>query len=95
MGRVYDEQGPRVRPWYAETGALIGARYMEAGDPETAETWYRRVLGYAPFHPAATEGLAELLAEGRDRAGAQRLCAEYIGRAGPNAVCERILAGAG
>ena len=91
MGRVYDTQAPRVRPWYAETGALIGRRHAEVGHAEAAETWYRRVLSYAPLEPAATVGLARLLAEGGDTAGARRLCREFIERTGPSPDCAAIV----
>lgn len=90
MGRVYDTQASRVRPWYAETGALIGRRHAEAGHVQAAETWFRQVLSYAPLHPAATVGLAGLLAEAGDAGGARRLCREFIERTGPSPECVAI-----
>lgn len=82
MTRVYDGQTARVRPWYAELGVLIGDRHEAAGDRRDAETWYRRVLSYAPFHPTATAHLASLLRNAGDAAGAAKLCGDLQARVG-------------
>ena len=85
MGRVYDKQSVRVRPWYAELGVLIGDRHRDQGAPVEAETWYRRVLSYAPLHKGATEHLAALLRARGDAVAAAALCTNLKERAG--AVC--------
>jgi DNA-binding winged helix-turn-helix (wHTH) protein/Tfp pilus assembly protein PilF len=82
MTRVYDKQAARVRPWYAELGVLIADRHKDAGDLAEAESWYRRVLVYAPLHRTATEQLAVLLRMRGDIAGADSLCANFKQRAG-------------
>ncbi|WP_339929826.1 tetratricopeptide repeat protein [uncultured Brevundimonas sp.] len=91
MSRVHETQAPRVRPWQSETGILIARRYEEAGRPDAAETWYRRVLAATPFHPAGTSGLAALLDRQGDRSGARELCRTYVERIGPNPGCASIL----
>lgn len=74
MTRVYDREAARVRPWYAELGVLVADRHRGQGDSAGAESWYRRVLVYAPLHPIATSHLAALLRhEGRGSA-ASELC---------------------
>jgi transcriptional activator of cad operon len=87
MTRVYDGQTARVRPWYAELGVLIGDRHRIAGDLRDAEVWYRRVLGYAPFHAAATARLAALLREAGDATGAAKLCSDLSQRIGSAPEC--------
>jgi DNA-binding winged helix-turn-helix (wHTH) protein/Flp pilus assembly protein TadD len=87
MARVYDAQAVRVRPWHARLGVLIADRHAAAGRPDRAETWYRRVLADAPLDPNATAGLARLLAARGDRAAADKLCADLIAWAGPQAGC--------
>jgi DNA-binding winged helix-turn-helix (wHTH) protein/Flp pilus assembly protein TadD len=74
MTRVYDLQAARIRPWYGELGVLIGDRYRDRGEPVKAEPWYRRVLVYAPLHPAATSHLAALLRTQGDATAAESLC---------------------
>jgi tetratricopeptide (TPR) repeat protein len=82
MTRVYDKQAARVRPWYAELGVLIGDRHKEAGASAEAESWYRRVLAYAPLHRPATEHLAVLLRSESDDASADKLCTSLKDRTG-------------
>jgi len=87
MTRVSSTQAPRVRPWRADTGVLIADRHAASGRAAQAEQWYRQVLAYAPLHPGATAGLARLLAESGDAAGAHRLCRELVERTGPQPAC--------
>ncbi len=87
MGRVYDAQSARVRPWQAELGVNIARRHAAAGRAPEAERWFRRVLAAYPFHPAATAGLAAVLTEGGDRNEARRLCRELVERTGPSEAC--------
>lgn len=82
MARVYDKQATRVRPWHGELGVLIGDRKKQAGAIGEAETWYRRVLVYAPLHRIATERLATLLRTQGDIASATQLCANLQQRTG-------------
>lgn len=82
MGRLYDKESVRIRPWYAELGVLIADRHREGGAAADAETWYRRVLTYAPLHKAATEHLAALLRAQGQAAAATALCANLQQRAG-------------
>ena len=82
MTRVYDKQAARIRPWYAELGVVIADRHKTAGALSEAETWYRRVLVYAPLHRTATEHLASLLHAQGDTAAADKLCATLTERAG-------------
>lgn len=91
MTRVYDREAPRVRPWYAPLGVLIGDRHAAAGRLETAAHWYRKVLDYAPLNEGATFGLARVLTRERDARGAARLCRAFIERAGPTSWCARFL----
>jgi DNA-binding winged helix-turn-helix (wHTH) protein/Tfp pilus assembly protein PilF len=74
MSRVYDREAPRVRPWQADLGVLIGDRYLAQGRPADAEAWYRRVLAQTPFHRGATLALARLLTGNGDAASAAELC---------------------
>lgn len=82
MTRVYDKEAARVRPWYAELGVVIADRHREQGGAGEAETWYRRVLVYAPLHRTATERLAALLSSQGDVNGAAGLCATLKQRSG-------------
>ena len=75
MSRVYDEQAVRIRPWYSLTGISIAQDHLEAGRPDEAERWYRRVLHWDPFNPQAVTGLAGLLLARGDRIGAREACA--------------------
>jgi transcriptional activator of cad operon len=82
MTRLYEKETARIRPWYAELAVLIGDRYRDTGAVTAAESWYRRVLVYAPLHRTATERLAGLLRKQGDLASAERLCANLIARTG-------------
>lgn len=82
MARVYDKEAARIRPWYAELGVVIGDRHRDSGALGEAETWYRRVLVYAPLHKAATENLAALLHSQGDTATAAQLCTTLKQRTG-------------
>jgi transcriptional activator of cad operon len=74
MTRRYDDETARIRPWYAEMAVVIGDRHRDRGDLDAAQSWYRRVLEYAPFHRGATARLSDLLLVSGDAAGAARLC---------------------
>ncbi len=90
MTRVYDTQAPRVRPWYAATGVLIGDRYARIGALDDAEAWYRRVLSQTPFQPEATSGLANLLMRSGNKVEAVRLCNDLRDRTGAKASCASV-----
>ncbi|MCI3180749.1 hypothetical protein C5708_10815 [Caulobacter sp. CCUG 60055] len=92
MTRVYDRQSSRIRPWYADFGVLIADRYAALGAGQQAELWYRRVLGLSPLQPAATSGLARLLARSGDPASAGRLCRSLVERIGHGGGCDDVLA---
>jgi len=87
MTRVYQQQTPRVQPWYAETATAIGDRHRAKKRLGEAEAWYRRALEFTPLHPAATRGLARVLAEAGDLEGASRLCRELQDRLGVQEPC--------
>ena len=87
MGRAYESDAVRIRPWHDELGVLIAGRYRERGDLSAAEGWYRRVLADSPLHPDATRGLAGVLREGGDAQAADRLCTELAERLGPEEAC--------
>jgi transcriptional activator of cad operon len=88
MERVYPEEAQRVRPWQGALGVLIAERHAARGDIGGAETWYRRVLAEAPLQEDAVVGLATLLKQKGDTAGAVQLCANLIQSTGANAACE-------
>ena len=88
MSRAYAKNPVQIRPWYAALGVLIADRYRSNGNATTAETWYRRVLAQSPLHADATRGLAKLLRESGDTAGADRLCAELVSRVGADEPCD-------
>lgn len=87
MTRVYDSETPRVRPWYAPLGVLIGDRHAAAGEVQVAEIWYRKVLVYAPLNLGATSGLADLRSRARDPDGARAICQALVERTGPAPAC--------
>lgn len=82
MTRVYQKEAARIRPWYAELGVVIADRHRDNGSLAEAESWYRRVLSYAPLHRGATERLAALLRSQGDTASAGTLCATLKQRTG-------------
>jgi DNA-binding winged helix-turn-helix (wHTH) protein/Tfp pilus assembly protein PilF len=88
MDRAYERNPVQVRPWHAALGVLIAGRFRARGDATAAETWYRRVLAHSPLHEDATRGLAALLRDGGDAAGADRLCAELVARVGGSQRCD-------
>lgn len=90
MSRAYAQEAQRVRPWQGEVGVLIAERYTARGELDVAERWYRRVLSEAPLHEGAVVGLATLLRQRGDAAGAAQLCAELIRSTGANAACEAM-----
>lgn len=83
----YDDEIAQIRPWYADMGAAIGNRYLAKGETDSAEIWYRRVLGHAPLHEGATLSLAQLLAEAGDASQAKRLCNSLNERTGSGHEC--------
>ena len=87
MTRVYEQQKSQLLPWYADTGVLVADRHRALGHTREAEQWYRRVLEFAPMHPAATTRLADLLRRSGRADAAQRLCADLQRRVGRNAGC--------
>lgn len=88
MARAYDRNPAQIRPWHARLGVVIAERHRARGDRAAAEGWYRQVLAQSPLHPEATRGLAGLLREGGDAAGAERLCAELAQRLGAKQGCD-------
>lgn len=91
MDRLYGQEAIRISPWRARLGVDIAARHLAAGRPQEAEGWYRRVLQDAPLDPAATTGLARLLADRGDPRAAARLCRDLVDRTGPVAECAAFL----
>ena len=87
MSRTYDRNPAQVRPWHAELGVLIAEKRRARGDTTAAEGWYRRVLALSPLHVPATRGLATLLRDAGDAAGADRLCAELSERLARRDAC--------
>ena len=87
MGADYDSHPAKVRGWQAQLGVLVADAHRARGDQAAAEAWYRRVLGIAPLDPAATRGLAAVLAAGGDADAAQRLCSELATRLGEAGEC--------
>lgn len=88
MTRVYAEQTARIRPWYADLGAIIGDKYVAMEQYDEGEVWYRHVLSFAPFNEQAGRGLVGLLAQSGDPEAAEFICTEFIQRVGINP-CER------
>lgn len=87
MARGYARNPAQIRPWHARLGVVIAERHHARGDRAAAEGWYRKVLMQSPLHPEAMRGLAALLREGGDAAGADRLCAELAQRLGAEQAC--------
>jgi len=89
MTRAYDKQAARIRPWYADIAVMIGDRYRLRGDLKQAESFFRRVLEYAPFHRGAIKRLATALSEAGNLQAARNLYARLelrIGRCEENAL---------
>ncbi len=82
MSRRYSEDAVLVRPWQSEVGLVVAERKQEAGDLAAAESWYRRVLAADPLNRDAVSGLAGLLRDSGDRAGADALCEDLARRTG-------------
>lgn len=76
MTQRYQANEVQIRPWYADLGSFIGDRYLADENYQEAESWYRRVLAFAPVHEEATLGLAVVLQQTGDQPGALRLCEE-------------------
>lgn len=82
MTRVTDEQSVRVRPWKADMGAVIGEKYLELGDIDESEVWFRHALNIAPFNYRATKGLVSILLKTGHEQAAVLLCNEFVQRIG-------------
>lgn len=87
MSRGYEREPARIRPWQASLGVLIADRHARDGRLDLAANWYRRVLAANPFDPGATGGLARVMAQTGDGAGAGRLCRELSERTGVTTGC--------
>jgi DNA-binding winged helix-turn-helix (wHTH) protein/Flp pilus assembly protein TadD len=74
MSRVYESQTARVRPWHSDMGLSIARHHQEAGRPQEAEAWLRRVLYWDPVNAEAGLALASLLAGAGDSEGARAVC---------------------
>ncbi|RUO63131.1 winged helix-turn-helix domain-containing protein [Pseudidiomarina insulisalsae] len=92
MSARYTEHEVQIRPWYAEVGNLLGDKYLQRQDLQQAESWYRRVLTFAPLHEQATLGLAVVLQQTGDKAGALRLCEDLQQRLQASYDCEQAIA---
>ncbi len=88
MDAEYARTPVHVQRWQQALGVLVAERHSSRGAQAQAEAWYRRVLVIAPLHPQATRGLVTLLAQGGDRAAAERLCQEMQQRLGTAATCD-------
>jgi transcriptional activator of cad operon len=82
MSQRYSEDAVLVRPWQSQVGLLVAERRREAGDLAGAESWYRRVLAGDPLNREGVSGLAALLRESGDGAGADALCEDLERRTG-------------
>lgn len=76
MSRDYAANPVAIRPWQSEVGLAVARLRAEAGEPQQAELWYRRVLALDPLNAEAVTGLAMVLRDGGDEAGADALCRE-------------------
>lgn len=76
MSRDYAANPVAIRPWQSAVGLSVARLRVEAGEPQQAELWYRRVLALDPLNAEAVSGLAEVLREGGDEQGADALCRE-------------------
>ncbi|WP_258807699.1 winged helix-turn-helix domain-containing protein [Pseudidiomarina sp. CB1] len=92
MTKRYQANEVQIRPWYADLGSFIGDRYLAAENYQEAESWYRRVLAFAPVHEEATLGLAVVLQQTGDQPGALRLCEDLKRRLQATYFCPTKLA---
>ncbi|WP_417690632.1 winged helix-turn-helix domain-containing protein [Pseudidiomarina sp.] len=92
MTTGYEDNEVQIRPWYADLGNFIGDQYLAREDYQKAESWYRRVLSFAPIHEQATLGLALVLQQTGDQPGALRLCEELKRRLQAQYACPQELA---
>ena len=92
MTTRYQDDEVQIRPWYADLGNLIGDQYLAKEDYQEAESWFRRVLSFAPIHEQATLGLAVVLQQTGDQAGAIRMCEELKRRLQAQYFCPQELA---
>ena len=76
MSRDYAANPVAIRPWQSAVGLSVARLRAEAGEPQQAELWYRRVLALDPLNAEAVTGLAAVLRAGGDEAGADALCRE-------------------
>jgi len=76
MARDYAADPVAIRPWHSEVGLLVAQLRAEAGEPQQAELWFRRVLALDPLNADALTGLAERLQASGDEQGANALCRE-------------------
>ena len=76
MSRDYAANPVAIRPWQSEVGLTVARLRAEAGEPQQAELWYRRVLALDPLNVEAVNGLASVLRDGGDEQGAVALCRE-------------------
>lgn len=96
LGAAYEAQGEKkaADAQYLRAVALdrrhqsawmaIGNRAFEDGDLEKARRCYRRVLGFAPRHPGASNNLAMVyLAQGRRLDEAEALAKDALAAEGP------------
>ncbi|MFC3094522.1 tetratricopeptide repeat protein [Alteromonas sediminis] len=68
--------------WRADLGGLIGEKYLQRGNLNEAELWFRHVLSFAPFDAMATKGLTAVLKQTGRTGEANRLCQTYAERVG-------------
>lgn len=76
MSRDYAVNPVAIRPWQSAVGLSVARLRVEAGEPQQAELWYRRVLALDPLNAEAVSGLAQVLREAGDEQGANALCRE-------------------
>jgi Tfp pilus assembly protein PilF len=93
MSERYHQQEVQIRPWIADMGSMLGDHYLNATDWQTAESWYRRVISFAPLHEQATLGLARVLHATGDTAGALQLCQQLNQRLQKDYQCQAVISG--
>ncbi|MEM9056221.1 MAG: hypothetical protein AAGD86_02015, partial [Pseudomonadota bacterium] len=92
MQRRYDLEPQRIGPWHAPLGVHIGDTHEALGGIQEAEVWYRRVLRLSPYDPAATAGLAQILATSGDLRQALSLCRNLVAVGAHHDACDELLA---